>query len=183
MKNTIKSVLLAAAFALLGSLSLNAQTYGPVVSIPLMPPGNNTMTPKGSGTGQPFLIGGILASSTVVFDTTGYAQARIVFASNGTGLYAPYAGLKVYERYEPVSTPSFKDNIYADYLPLGAGSVDVSATFTAVGQEVEVGAWTDLDAGAIGDDALLLCIVDPSNSNKQTMLLNPVLQFRSIVTP
>jgi hypothetical protein len=178
MKNILRSVLIAAAIALCGSLSLNAQTYGGAVSIPFYAPANNVITPKGSSTAQPFFVGGILATSTQVFDATGYTQARVLYGTNGSGIYAPYSGVKLLVRYLPVTGATFKDNTFTDYLPLGLGGSDVSSTTTGVTQEIEIGQWTDLDAGAIGNDALILGIVDPSNSNKQMMVLNMVIQFR-----
>jgi len=123
---------------------------------------------------------GLLSLNSTLFDASGYTQVR-AGCNIGSPTLAPNATTSLLVRYQPrTGTSPFLDNTVADYLALGS-SGDVTITFNG-GSGVFYSDWTDLAAGAIGDDVFTILAVDTANLLKQPAIGSVWLEFRT-VTP
>lgn len=89
-------------------------------------------------------------------DLTNFTQARIVASMGST---APVADTQIYVRYYTATSTTF-----ADWLPMGPASADVTVLLPNAANACTAGAWTDLVAGAKADVFIVCGCVAPSGS-------------------
>lgn len=173
MKNKIASFILAAAFALFGSSV--AKAVLPVVTVPFIAGVSQSQTANITSTPGALFSAALLDRSSVQFDSAGYTQARVVCWVGGT---AGNATTTLFVRFQPSTGSSFSDNTFSDYLQLGGTGVDIGAVLGTATDTTFIGPWTNLDAGAIGDDILIIGGVDTANAGRHPFLGSIAIQFR-----
>jgi hypothetical protein len=172
MKNKIASFILAAAFALLGSSV--AKAFQPVVTVPLYSGISQNMTLKITSTPASPWNTSVLSLNSTVFDASAYTQGRLVVS---VGNIQPNATTSLFGRFLPLTASPFQNNTASAYLPLG-DSGDIGVSFDGTAGKVWYSPWIDLDAAAIGDDALTVIAVDTANAGKQPAFGSIAIQFR-----